>query len=247
MKLIKTLALVTGLLALSGVSQAQFSSTWTAVSDYDFRGWSQSAKNPALQGSADYAFGDSGFSVGAWASNVDFGDFVDGDIELDLYANYVGKINDTFSWTAGLTRYMYPGSDESETKIAIGEYFEGYVGFNAGAFSFKQWYSNDFYESDESAQYTEANYTVPVGDKFSLNFHAGYSWGDYWDLLGDALDESGPLFDYGVQGNWTAGHFTIFGKFTGTDASGFEKVKADEGNNEPRFLVGVMTTFPWGK
>src|SRR6185295_14762240 len=90
MKSLKTLSLVAGLLALSGVSQAQFSSTWTAVSDYDFRGFSQSAKDPALQGSADYAFGDSGFSVGAWASNVDFSP-VDGDVELDLYANYVGK------------------------------------------------------------------------------------------------------------------------------------------------------------
>jgi uncharacterized protein (TIGR02001 family) len=63
MKSIKTLALVTGLLAISGVSQAQFSSTWTAVSDYDFRGVSQSATDPALQGSADYAFGDSGFPL----------------------------------------------------------------------------------------------------------------------------------------------------------------------------------------
>src|SRR5687768_17626345 len=98
MKSMKTLALATGLLALSGVSQAQFSSTWTAVSDYDFRGWSQTAKDPALQASADYAFADTGFSMGAWASNVDFEN--DADIELDLYANYVGEINDTFSWTA---------------------------------------------------------------------------------------------------------------------------------------------------
>ena len=128
MKSIKTLALVTGLLALSGVSQAQFSSTWTAVSDYDFRGFSQSAKDPALQASADYAFGDSGFSMGAWASNVDFAP-ADGDIELDVYANYVGKINDTFSWTAGLTYYTYPGSDD------LGEYPEIYLGFNAGNFS----------------------------------------------------------------------------------------------------------------
>src|SRR3954468_2703522 len=144
MKSIKTLALVTGLLAISGVSQAQFSSTWTVVSDYDFRGVSQSGKDPALQGSADYAFGDSGLSVGAWASNVDFSPF-DGDIELDLYANYVGKINDTFSWTAGVTRYMYPGSDSVDdgdggTLASLGEYFEGYVGFNAGNFSAKQWY-----------------------------------------------------------------------------------------------------------
>jgi uncharacterized protein (TIGR02001 family) len=238
MKSIKTLALVTGLLALSGVSQAQFSSTWTAVSDYDFRGYSQSAKDPALQGSADYAFGDSGLSIGAWASNVEF-DGYDGDVELDLYANYVGAINDTFSWTAGITRYMYPGSDNTATESAIGEYFEGYVGFNAGAFSFKQWYSNDFYEADESAQYTEANYTLPIGDKFSLAFHAGYSWGDYWDAGGEVVD-------YAVQGNYTAGNFTIFGKFTGTDASGDLKIETDSSNNEPRILVGVMTTFPWG-
>ena len=238
MKSIKTLALVTGLLALSGVSQAQFSSTWTAVSDYDFRGWSQSAKSPALQASADYAFSN-GFSIGAWASNVDFSP-VDGDLELDLYFGYTGKINDTFSWTVGATYYSYPGGD-------LGEYPEAYVGFNAGAFSMKQWFADDFYESGESAQYTEANYTVPIGDKFSLAFHAGYSWGDYWDALGDFTGESGPLFDYAVQGNYTAGHFTIFGKFTGTDASGFEKVTADEGNNEPRFLIGVMTTIPWSK
>src|ERR1044072_8924276 len=85
MKSIRTLALVTGLLALSGVSQAQFSSTWTAVSDYDFRGYSQSATAPALHARADYAFGDTGLAIGAWASNVDFGN--DEDAELDLYVN----------------------------------------------------------------------------------------------------------------------------------------------------------------
>lgn len=239
MKSFRTLALVTGLLALSGVSQAQFSSTWTAVSDYDFRGFSQSAKDPALQGSADYAFGETGFSIGAWASNIDFTP-ADGDIELDLYANYIGKINDTFSWTAGLVRYMYPGSDSvvvDDVPVgAIGEYFEGYVGFNAGNFSFKQWYSNDLYELDESAQYTEANYTQPIGESFSLAFHAGYAWGDAWEDI--------ETTDYAVQANYTAGHFTIFGKFTGTD--GDLEIDTDVNNNEARFLVGVMTTFPWG-
>ncbi len=244
MKSIRTLALVTGLLALSGVSQAQFSSTWTAVSDYDFRGYSQSGKDPALQGSADYAFGDSGFSLGTWASNVDFSPY-DGDIELDLYANYVGKINDTFAWTTGVTYYMYPGSDsivvDEEELASLGEYWEAYVGFNAGNFSAKQWYADDFYESDFSAQYTEANYTQPIGEKFSLAFHVGYAWGDYWEDVAGS-----EIFDYAIQGNFTAGHFTIFAKFTGTDASGAQKVEADVGNNEPRALIGVSTTFPWG-
>jgi len=228
MKSIRTLALVTGLLALSGVSQAQFSSTWTAVSDYDFRGFSQSAKDPALQGSLDYAFGDSGFALGTWASNVDFGG--DADIELDLYANYTGKINDTFAITAGATFYTYPSSDDT------GDYVEIYAGFNAGNFAFKQWYSDNLFDSDVDGMYTEANYTQPIGDKMSLAFHAGYAWGDAWEDI--------ETFDYAVQFNYTAGHVTLFGKFTGTD--GDLEIETDENNNEPRVLVGVMTTFPWG-
>jgi uncharacterized protein (TIGR02001 family) len=231
MKSIRNLALVTGLLALSSVAQAQFSSTWTAVSDYDFRGFSQSAKDPALQGSADYAFGESGFAIGAWASTVDFGN--DEDAELDLYAGYTGSINDTFSWNAGAVWYDYPLGDD------LDGYAELYAGFTAGNFGFKQWFSDDFYALGDTAQYTEFNYTQPIGENFSLGFHAGYSWGDYWEDIGE-------LVDYAVQANYTAGDFTLFAKFTGTDASGAEKIETDIANNEPRFLIGVMTTLPWG-
>jgi uncharacterized protein (TIGR02001 family) len=232
MKSIRNLALVTGLLALSSVAQAQFSSTWTAVSDYDFRGFSQSAKDPALQGSADYAFGESGFAIGAWASTVDFDN--DEDAELDLYAGYTGSVNDTFSWNAGAVWYDYPLGDD------LDGYAEVYAGFSAGNFGFKQWFSDDFYALGDTAQYTEVNYTQPIGEKFSLGFHMGYSWGDYWDDIGE-------LVDYAVQANYSAGDFTLFAKFTGTDASGGEKITGDVGNNEPRFLIGVMTTLPWGE
>jgi uncharacterized protein (TIGR02001 family) len=231
MKSIKNLALVAGLLAVSSVSQAQFSSTWTAVSDYDFRGYSQSAKDPAIQASADYAFGESGFAIGAWASNVDFDN--DEDAELDLYAAYTGSINDTFSWTAGATWYDYPLGDD------LDGYAEVFVGFNAGNFGMKQWFADDFYALGDTALYTEFNYTQPFGENFSLAFHAGYSWGDYW--------EADEIVDYAVQANYTAGNFTIFGKLTGTDASGASKIEGDVGNNEPRVLVGIMTTLPWGE
>ena len=65
--------------------------TVTAVSDYDFRGISLSAKDPALQGSIDWAAAN-GFYVGAWASNIDYGPGVDGDIEVDLYAGFAGEV-----------------------------------------------------------------------------------------------------------------------------------------------------------
>jgi uncharacterized protein (TIGR02001 family) len=231
MKSMKTLALVLGLLGLSGVSQAQFSSTWTAVSDYDFRGFSQSAKDPALQASADYAFGN-GFAIGAWASNIDF-DPLDGDIELDIYANYTGEINDTFSWTVGFNYYSYPGSDD------LGEYPEFFVGFSAGDFSFKQWYADSLFDSGVEGMYTEGNYSLGINDAVSLGFHLGYAWGDAW--------EAEELIDYSLQLNWAVNNFTLFAKYTGTDASDVNEFTSDVNNNEPRFLVGVSTTLPWGE
>jgi uncharacterized protein (TIGR02001 family) len=221
-------------MALSSVSQAQFSSTWTAVSDYDFRGASQSAKNPALQASLDYTAGETGFSAGAWASNVDFDN--DEDVEVDFYANYGLKINDTFTFNVGATYYNYPFGNDADN------FPEFYVGADLGNFSIKQWYSDDFLAVGDTAMYSEANYTQPIGEKFSLTFHLGYSWGDFWkNTYGD------ETLDYAVQADYTVGNFTIFAKFTGTDASGAFKVTGDVGNNEPRGLIGVTTTLPWGE
>jgi uncharacterized protein (TIGR02001 family) len=77
-------------LTLSAVAaNAEITGTVTAVSDYDFRGITQTAQDPALQGSIDYAH-DSGFYIGAWASNVDFGDCCDENIEVDLYTGFRG-------------------------------------------------------------------------------------------------------------------------------------------------------------
>ncbi len=47
MNRLKMLSVTAALLGVAGAAQAQFSSTVTAVSDYDFRGVSLSAKDPA--------------------------------------------------------------------------------------------------------------------------------------------------------------------------------------------------------
>ena len=48
MKLIRGGLATIGLLAVAGAAQPGVTSTWTATHDYDFRGNSQSAKEPAL-------------------------------------------------------------------------------------------------------------------------------------------------------------------------------------------------------
>jgi uncharacterized protein (TIGR02001 family) len=221
---------------------AQFSSTITLTNDYDFRGVSLSAKDPALQGSLDYGF-PSGFAVGAWASNIDYGDGVDGDLEVDAYATYTGEISEESSWVAGATMYTYPGSDDIE------DYPEVYVGFNTGPFAFKQWYAWDFLGLPEevSAWYTEAGATVELPQSFSLLLHLGYSWGDFWEASFADGGGGGELFDYSVGIGYALKQFSLALKYSGTDASGEQEVTGDVFNNEPRAIFTISTTLPWGE
>lgn len=227
---------VTSWLTVAAAAQAQFSSTIAGTTDYDFRGVTQSAKDPALQASLDYAF-PSGFAVGAWASNVDFGSDVDADIEVDYYASYSKEVSEALSWSLGGTFYTYPGSDDVE------DYPEVYLGVDAGKFSFKQWYADNYLKADAgSAWYSDAAATFELQHGLSLLLHAGYSWGDYWhDAAG------GEVMDYSVGLGYTAGKFDLNLKWTGTDASGAQKVTTDANNNQGRVVFTVSTTLPWGQ
>jgi uncharacterized protein (TIGR02001 family) len=239
MNRIRTISAAAALLAVAGAAHAQFSSTVTAVSDYDFRGVSLSAKDPALQASFDYAFGETGFSVGAWASNIDYGDDVDGTLEIDLYAGYEASINDDLSWNAGLVWYTYPGSDNTATKSKIKSYPELSAGVDWKGLGFKQWLAIDYSGSNDTALYTEANYTFGLPQNFSLTLHTGYSWGDAF--------EDAEYLDYGVTVGVDVGKFSLALKLVGTDASGDEKVRDDVFNNEARVLFSASTTFPWSE
>jgi len=211
-------------------AHAQFSSTVDAVSDYDFRGISLSARDPALQASLDYSFGDSGFSAGAWASNVDFGADGDADVEVDYYVDYARTLNDTFALYAGISLYTFPSSDVDSSP-------EAYVGFGAGDFELRQWFTDDYSALGQTALYTEANYTAALSDSLALTFHAGYSYGDAF--------EDAELLDFAVGLDYSAGNFVVGAKLVGTDASGDLEVDDDVFNNQPRLLVSISTTLPW--
>jgi uncharacterized protein (TIGR02001 family) len=222
-----------GLLAAGSAAQAGVSSTWTLTNDYDFRGNSQSAKDPALQGSVDYA-SDSGWYVGAWASNVDFG-LDEPDYELDVYTGFTGTTEAGLGWDAGIVYYTYP--QESDFN-----YLEAYGSLSYSWIKGKLWYSNDFggdsTGGDTPAWYAEANATFPLPADFSILLHAGYSTGDYWDdVYGD------DLIDYSAGVGYTAGKFNLALKYVDTD-SDFE-VTTDAFNNEGRVVFTVATTLPW--
>lgn len=79
------------------------------VSDYLFRGITQTAHAPAIQGGVDYA-PDTGFYAGTWASNVSGNFFPGGSLEWDVYGGYNHKVSEDLAWSAGLYTYNYPGA-----------------------------------------------------------------------------------------------------------------------------------------
>ena len=84
------------------------------VTDYRFRGLTQTNYTPALQGGADFAHR-SGFYAGVWGSNVSwvkqFNGASQGDFEVDLYAGFKGEIAAGFGFDVGLIGYIYPGNN----------------------------------------------------------------------------------------------------------------------------------------
>lgn len=82
------------------------------VSDYYFRGITQSWHKPAVQGGIDVAHS-SGFYVGVWGSNISPNTYPDATAEIDLYAGYNGSIKavDGLGYSVGLYSYFYPGGN----------------------------------------------------------------------------------------------------------------------------------------
>lgn len=239
---LRTLAAL-GLATAASAANAGVSSTWTLASDYDFRGVTQSAQDPALQGSLDYAH-DSGWYIGAWGSNIDFGDDVDADIEVDVYTGFSGGPEGGVGWDAGIVYYSYPGDSDLN-------YLEAYAGLAYSWFEGKVSYSNDYggdsTEGNAPAWYVEANGTFPLPNDFSVLAHVGYSFGDYWDDLDDA-DEGRPYLDYAVGFGYTAGNFELELKWV--DASDLKESRnapQDVFGSDGRVLFTFATTFPWGQ
>ena len=137
---LKQLAVALPFALLSTTVSANWSTTITAASDYTFNGVTQTDNDPAIQASLDYAF-DSGVYAGAWASNVDFGD--DTDFELDAYLGKYVQLADTVSADYGIAYYTYQGNNSD------GNYAEAYTKFgyasDYGQTELNFWYSWDYF------------------------------------------------------------------------------------------------------
>jgi uncharacterized protein (TIGR02001 family) len=139
-------ALAAAALVPAAASAEGFAFNVGAVTDYRYRGLSQSRLKPALQGGVDFTQG--GFYAGTWASTIKWVEDSGGDakVEFDLYGGYKGSINADLSFDVGLLTYQYPG-DELAVSPNTNEAY-GAVTFGPVTAKYSHSFSNLFGNAD---------------------------------------------------------------------------------------------------
>jgi uncharacterized protein (TIGR02001 family) len=147
------------------------------VSDYLYRGISQSGANPALQGGFDLAHS-SGIYLGMWGSSIswisDGGVANSAGLELDTYGGYKGAAGDV-AYDVGFLRYNYPGSYAAGATKADTNEIYGAVTYSIVTAKYSYSLGNTFGVPDsKGTNYLEVNASYALPDTgVTLGAHYG--------------------------------------------------------------------------
>jgi uncharacterized protein (TIGR02001 family) len=167
--------------------------TASLVSDYRFRGLSQTDKDFAVQGSLTVTHS-SGIYLSVWGSSIDDYIAAGGDQEIDLIAGWKKTFGGT-TVDVGALYYYYPGAE----KIIPG-------------------YNSDFLEPYIALSHTWGPVTAKVTANYAPSQKALAFTGTKDDNLYTALDLSGSVSGFGVSGhlghNWERSFLSVGKKYT---------------------------------
>ncbi len=235
MKLSRT-ALASALVVASGLAQAELGASLGVASNYYFRGVTQTNDAAAVAGSVDYSH-DSGFYLGTWMSNVDFGGKED--MEVDLYAGFAGDIGSGAGYDIGLIQYWYPGAGGDAQGGEL-DYTELAGSLSFGPMTASIAYTIDSEYDDDDAPFIEGDMyyglsaDLPVDvEGFGLGVFVGYY--DF-DADGDAAVGDISYTHWGASFSKDAGDFGAF-------SVNYEEAEEEAGDDNPNFWVGWTKDF----
>lgn len=191
------LVLVLGTTAALAESPHSVSANVALVTDYVFRGFSQTDEDPAIQGGFDYGHA-SGFYTGVWASNVKFNENAglppgqsvsEANIEIDVYAGYTHEFAQGFSAEVGGIYYAYPGASSSldydfvEVLAGVGKSFDDVT--LSPSLGFKGYYSPEFFGKSGKSWYwngaVDVSLPYEIGGVVTLGYSDIQNGARYWD------------------------------------------------------------------
>ena len=216
MALSKHVLFAASVAALAGFSakaiaqeESSISANLAVTSDYVFRGYTQTGEDPAVQGGVDWA-DSSGWYVGAWASNIDFGPGDDASVEVDLYGGYSWETNDV-SFDVGVLYYAYPGADSDSGY----DFIEAYAGLGYDidpiSVSWAVSYTPDNFGETGAGWYLNGGLSSGLSDALSVDANVGYSM---------VTNEFGPDYlDWNVGLSYSFSRLALDLRYHDTDAS----------------------------
>jgi uncharacterized protein (TIGR02001 family) len=187
-----------------------------AVTDYRYRGVSQSAKKPAIQGGVDYV-AKSGVYLGAWASNItwikDSAPGLKGPVEIDLYGGYKGDLTKAVSYDLGALQYWYPTNNFSNFGVNANT-LEVYGAVTFGGLVTAK-YSHSVTElfgtpNSKESGYLDLSATFDLGNSWSVTPHMGVQ------RIKTAIDYT----DYSLAVNKDIDGLVLGATLVGTDRKG---------------------------
>jgi len=200
MTLIRAIAVCGGLALCAVSNMARAESSWSGninvVNEYRFRGVAQTWGKPAVQGGIDWS-DSAGWYAGTWSSNVSRRSYPGGNMELDVYGGFNGKVGEDWGFTVGLYGYVYPGANARHARCPSAAFsapcgalpgqrydtLEANVGVSWKWLMYKLSISaTDYFGANKltgydkgtrGTLYHDLTATLPVADKLDLILHAG--------------------------------------------------------------------------
>jgi uncharacterized protein (TIGR02001 family) len=150
------------------------------VTDYLYRGITQTNAKPAIQGGFDYSHS-SGFYAGLWGSSIswltDQGTASSSQLELDTYFGFKNSFANDFTYDVGFLRYNYPAKYPATMATVI------------GTTTWAKADTNEVY-GQIGYKFVSLKYSYSLGDTFALPNARGTSYID--------LSANYPIADTGI-------------------------------------------------
>jgi len=198
------------------------------VTDYVFRGISQTSTNPAMQGGIDYMHS-SGLYAGLWGSNVswiaDSGAVASGSatLELDTWFGFRNGFADDFTYDIGFIRYNYPGSYTAAAGFAKADTDEVYGAIGYQWLTAKYSYGRGQFLTVPGAagtNYLEVNASIPVADT-GITFGAHVGRQTYRGTAAAGFANTPSYTDYKLSISRDLGGYLVGLAYSDTNASPF--------------------------
>lgn len=231
------------------------------VSDYLFRGVSQTRGKPALSAGIDYAH-ESGFYVGAWASSITWvKDWLgSGSTEIDVYGGYKGAFaSPDWTYDVGIITYNYSGSGASTrgsavafSQLAKPDTTEVYasIGYKWLSVKYSQAISTNFIGWAPMTATNTADLSKNSRGSNYLEVNASYDLGDGWGISGHVGNQKVKnviATTYGPDANYTDWNIGVT-KDTGYGVVGLTYSTTNAKGNCPASppAAGNTSAYCWG-